>query len=278
METVKGSQPCPATQPQDLTEGMRSVEALTQQVKELRHANAELQQFAAIVSHDLQQPLLAVTMALELLDTHARGTLDAQAQHFLDHARNGMQQLQTMLADLRTYLRVGASEQPLTPTDTLAVWQQTLQNLRVQIADCGATISADSLPTVCVERVQLAMLWQNLLSNALKFRGPEPPRIHVSAQRQGMHWVFAVRDDGIGIDPQHTQRIFELFWRAPARREYPGTGMGLAICRKIVEQHGGRIWVESEVGQGTTFFFTLPAAQARGRKEEEGDGEEEVVG
>jgi len=147
----------------------------------------------------------------------------------------------------------------LIPTDSGLLVHQALQNLQVQIADSGATVTVDPLPTVCADQMQLGMLWQNLLSNALKFRGREPPRIHISARRQDAEWVFAVRDNGIGLDPQLAERIFVVFQRLHTRTEYPGTGIGLAICKKIVEHHGGRIWVESAPGQGATFCFTLPA-------------------
>ena len=225
----------------------------------LQHANAELQQFASVVSHDLRQPLFIVAGALEFLGKHLEGKLDAKAQRFLDLADKGTRQVEAMLADLLTYARVGAPGQSLMPLESAAVWQQTLQTFRSQIVDCQALITSDPLPRVSGNGLRLSLLFQNLLSNALKFRGPEPPRIHVRAQRQGPEWVFAVRDNGIGIEAQHAERIFELFQRGPTHEESPGTGLGLAICKKIVEQHGGRLWVESQPGQGATFFFTLPA-------------------
>jgi light-regulated signal transduction histidine kinase (bacteriophytochrome) len=243
-----------------LTARKRAEVAAASQVEELRHSNAESQQFASIVSHDLQQPLFVTAGALELLVTHMQGTLDAKAEHLLDLARKGTQQLQTMLADLRTYVRVGAQGQPLTATDSATVWQQTVQTLQVHIAASQVTITADPLPLVRSDELRLALLFQNLLSNALKFRGPEPPRIQVSAQPREAAWVFAVQDNGIGIAPEHAERIFEVFQRVRTPREYPGTGIGLAICKRIVEQHGGRIWVESVPGKGAKFFFTLPAA------------------
>ncbi|HKA53279.1 MAG TPA: ATP-binding protein [Candidatus Binatia bacterium] len=237
------------------------VEALTQQVLDLLRANAELQQFASVVSHDLQQPLLAVMTALELLAAdRSQGQPEAEAQRCLDTARKGVQQLQTMLADLFTYTRVGAQRQPLQPTDSAAVWQQTLQTFSTQVSESQAVMTADPLPMVRSNELHLTLLFQNLLGNALKFRGPEPPHIHVWARPRGARWVFAVQDNGIGIEAQYAERIFEVFRRGPTTQVYPGTGMGLAICKKIVEQHGGRIWVESEPGQGATFFFTLPAA------------------
>jgi light-regulated signal transduction histidine kinase (bacteriophytochrome) len=259
VRTARGSKHCPVIRQQEITARQRAEAELTRQVAELRHSNAELQQFAYIVSHDLQQPLFAVTTALELLATREQEKLEAEAQQCLDSALAGSQQLQALLADLLAYARVGALGKPLTPTDSGAVWQQTLRTLGVHIADSQATITTAPLPLVSSDTLRLTLLFQNLLSNALKFQGLAPPRIHVWAQPQGAQWVFAVQDNGIGIEAQYAERIFEVLQRVPTPREYPGTGMGLAICKKIVEQHGGRIWVDSEPGQGATFCFTLPA-------------------
>ena len=227
---------------------------------ELRRSNEELQQFAYVASHDLQEPLRMVTSYVQLLAQRYQGQLDSEAQEFIGYAVEGAQRMKALIDDLLAYSRVNIRERLVVPTDSGAVLQQTLQNLHIQIAESGATVTADPLPTVSTDRMQLGLLWQNLLSNALKFRGQEPPRVHVSARRQGNEWVFSVRDNGIGMEPRHTERIFQMFQRLHTRQEYPGTGIGLAICKKIVERHGGRIWVESEPGQGTTFFFTLPAA------------------
>jgi light-regulated signal transduction histidine kinase (bacteriophytochrome) len=243
-----------------LTKSKRLVEALAQQVQELRRANAELQQFASVVSHDLRQPLFTVICALELLGPHTEGAPDVHAQHFLDYALKGTRQIEAMLADLLTYTRVGASGQSLTSLESAAVWQQTLETLHGQIVDCQAIITSDPLPRVSSNELRLSLLFQNLLGNALKFRGSEPPHINVWARPRGAWWVFAVQDNGIGIEAQHAKRIFEVLQRGPTAQAYPGTGMGLAICKKIVEQHKGRIWVESTPGKGATFFFTLPAA------------------
>jgi len=201
-----------------------------------------------------------VTSYVQLLAQRYQGQLDSEAQEFIGYAVEGAQRMKALIDDLLAYSRVNIRERLVVPTDSGAVLQQTLQNLHIQIAESGATVTADPLPTVSTDRMQLGLLWQNLLSNALKFRGQEPPRVHVSARRQGNEWVFSVRDNGIGMEPRHTERIFQMFQRLHTRQEYPGTGIGLAICKKIVERHGGRIWVESEPGQGTTFFFTLPAA------------------
>jgi light-regulated signal transduction histidine kinase (bacteriophytochrome) len=170
--------------------------------------------------------------------------------------------MKALIDDLLIYSRVGSQGKPLTPTDSETILQQTLQILQIQIAESGAMVTSDPLPTVRADRTQLGMLWQNLLSNAVKFHGQEPPRIHIPAQRQGAEWVFSVHDNGIGLDPKQAERIFVVFQRLHTRTEYPGTGIGLAICKKIVERHGGRIWVESAPGQGATFLFTLPAGGA----------------
>jgi signal transduction histidine kinase len=242
-----------------LAEMQRAHQQLQESQAEFARSNAELQQFAYVTSHDLQEPLRMVTSYLQLLARRYQGQLDAQAQEFIGYAVEGGQRMKALIDDLLIYSRVGSQEKPLTPTDSETILQQTLQILQIQIAESGAIVTFDPLPTVRADRTQLGMLWQNLLSNAVKFHGPEPPRIHVSARRQGAEWVFSVRDNGIGLDPKQAERIFVVFQRLHTRSEYPGTGIGLAICKKIVERHGGHIWVESVPGQGATFFFTLPA-------------------
>jgi light-regulated signal transduction histidine kinase (bacteriophytochrome) len=164
-----------------------------------------------------------------------------------------------LIDDLLAYSRVGTRERKVGSVDCEAVLASTLRTLHIAMTESGATITHDLLPTVRGDTTQIGQVLQNLLGNALKFHGPEPPRVHVAAQQKGQYWVFAVRDNGMGIDPQHGERIFQVFQRLHTRHKYPGTGSGLATCKKMVEQHGGRIWVESELGKGATFFFTLPA-------------------
>jgi len=226
---------------------------------QLQRANADLQQFASVASHDLQEPLRMVTSYVQLLAQRYHGQFDAAAQEFMGHAVDGAQRMQRLIADLLAYTRVEAQGGEWLETDSEAVLAQVLRNLQLAVAESSAVVTHDPLPTVTAVPGQLGQVVQNLISNALKFRGPEPPHIHLSAQRQGPNWLFSVRDNGIGLDPTQAERIFQMFQRLHTRQEYPGTGIGLAICKKIVERHGGRIWVESAPGQGATFFFTLPA-------------------
>jgi signal transduction histidine kinase len=242
-----------------LAELQEVYEQLQESRAEFSRSNAELEQFAYVASHDLQEPLRMVTAYMQLLAQHSQAQLDAQAQEYMGYAVEGAERMRTLIDDLLAYSRVGTRGKPLNPTDSATLLHQALQNLQVQVTETGAVVTSDSLPTVCVDQSQLGMLWQNLLSNAIKFHGPEPPHIHVSARQQGDEWVFSVRDNGIGLDPTQAERIFVVFQRLHTRQEYPGTGIGLAICKKIVERHGGRIWVESAPEQGATFYFTLPA-------------------
>ena len=226
---------------------------------QLHQANEDLRQFAYVTSHDLQEPLRAVTTYVELLAQRLHGQLTAETQAFMGYAVEGAQRMRALIVDLLAYSRVERQDVEGTATDGEAVLEQAVRDLRLTIAESGAVVTHDPLPTVVTVPGQLKQVLENLLSNALKFRGPAPPRIHLAAQRHGPEWVFSVRDNGIGLDPQYAHRIFQMFQRLHTRREYPGTGIGLAICKRIVERHGGRIWVESEPGQGATFFFTLPA-------------------
>jgi light-regulated signal transduction histidine kinase (bacteriophytochrome) len=227
---------------------------------ELQRSNQDLQRFTSVVSHDLQEPLRMVKNYIQLLAERYRGHLDAQADEFIGYAVDGATRMQQLILDLLEYTRVQSQGKELQAINCEAVLGGVLGNLRAAIMEKAVVVTHDRLPLVVGDASQLAQVFQNLLSNALKFRGPEAPRIHVSAERKGSEWEFAVRDNGIGLDPVHAQRIFVIFQRLHTAREYPGTGIGLAICQRIVERHGGRIWVESTPGQGATFFFTLPAA------------------
>ena len=229
--------------------------------QELARSNQELEQFAYVASHDLQEPLRMVASYTQLLSRRYQGKLDATADEFIGYSVDGALRMQRLIQDLLTYARVGTKGDALGPVDAGKVLQQVLASLEVSIREQAAEVSFEPLPWVHADESQLGQLLQNLVGNALKFRSPErPPHIHVSARQQGGEWVFAVQDDGIGIEPQYFERIFVIFQRLQAKTDYPGTGIGLAVCKRIVERHGGRIWVESRVGQGTTFFFTLRPA------------------
>jgi light-regulated signal transduction histidine kinase (bacteriophytochrome) len=194
----------------------------------------------------------------QLLAERYKGQLDDKAKKYIHYTVSGAIRMQTLINDLLAYSRVGTRDQPLEPTDSHSALGEAIRNLAALIKENGAIITNDDLPAVRADTSQLALVFQNLLANAIKFRGKDLPRIHVSVQDHGREWVFAVKDNGIGIEPQHAGRVFVIFQRLHTREEYPGTGIGLAVCKKIVERYGGKIWFESEPGNGTTFFFTAP--------------------
>lgn len=229
---------------------------------ELERSNSELQQFAYVASHDLQEPLRMISSYVQLLERRYKGKLDDDADEFIAYAVDGAKRMQGLISDLLQLSRFGTRERSLGAVDCEVVLDQALANLQTSIAACCAQVTHGPLPTVRADSTQLIQLFQNLVGNALKFRGTETQNIHVSAEPKNGKWLFSVRDNGIGIDPEHSDRIFGIFQRLHGRGEYPGTGIGLAICKKIVEGHGGQIWVDSEAGKGATFFFTLPVGQA----------------
>lgn len=230
---------------------------------ELAKSNAELEQFAYVASHDLQEPLRMVSSYVQLLKSRYEGKLDSDADDFIGYAVDGARHMQNLTSDLLDYSRVGTRGRPPKPTNTRVALDHALANLKVAIDESGAVITHDSLPTAIADETQLVSLFQNLIVNAINFRGDDPPRIHVSAERKGGSYLFSVRDNGIGIKPEESERIFQIFHRLHTRAKRPGTGIGLAICKKIVERHGGRIWVESEPGKGSTFYFALPAERTK---------------
>jgi signal transduction histidine kinase len=237
----------------------RSKNALAERTRELERSNADLAQFAQIVAHDLQAPLRTVSGYLDLLDRRVE-VLDEKGRGYVAHAREDLARLQTLVRDLLSYARVRATPSSVQATDVNVVLREVLESLRGPIREAGAEVASEELPTVPAEPMLLARVFQNLVDNALKFRGEEAPRIRVSVERQNSDWVFRVADNGIGIDPKDHARLFEPCVRLHGRGEIPGTGMGLAICRKAIEAQGGRIGVVSEKGRGATFWFTLRAA------------------
>ena len=238
----------------DLVEARQKLE---ESVAELGRSNADLQQFAYVASHDLQEPLRMVSSYTQLIARRYKGKLDADADEFIAFAVDGANRMQRLILDLLAYSRVNTAGRQFEPTAMETVLKAALNNLTNAVKESQAIITHDPLPAVMGDDKQLAQLFQNLLSNAVKFGGAQPPRIHISAKQTDGEWLFSVRDHGIGLDPQYADRIFVIFQRLHTREEYPGTGIGLAICKKIVERHGGRMWVESELGKGATFYFTL---------------------
>ena len=246
-------------------------EALKQQAKELTRSNAELEQFAYVASHDLQEPLRMVTSYVQILAQDYEDRLDADADRYINYAVDGANRMKVLIDDLLEFSRVGSQGKPFEPTNCGDVMEQVISDLEEAIKESRGKVTWESLPTVMADATQLAQLLRNLVGNGIKFRGEAPPHVHVSAEFANSgaalgeaqettweEWLFSVCDNGIGIAPKHYKRIFQMFQRLHHRSEYPGTGIGLAVCQKIVERHEGRIWVESEPGKGSTFYFTIP--------------------
>ena len=247
---------------QDITKRKEHEVLLAQQTKELARSNTELAQFAYVASHDLQEPLRAVHSHCQLLRKKLEDKLDESTRTCLTFAVDGAERMQRLINDMLNYSRVGTRGKPFESVDINEIVNETLANLAVAIEESGAKVQVEKLPTVVADRRQMPQLFQNLIGNAIKYRGEKAPEIHVSANQLNGEWEFSVRDNGIGIAPEYFDRVFIIFKRLHTRDEYSGTGIGLAICKKIVERHGGRIWVESETNQGSDFRFTLPLRSA----------------
>jgi PAS domain S-box-containing protein len=249
----------------DVTERKRAEEALLRaeaalraEKEELARSNAELEQFAYVASHDLQEPLRMVASYTQLLARRYEGRLDDDADEFIGFAVDGATRMQNLITDLLAFSRVGTRGKPLEPMEMQAAYDEALANLSLAIEESGATVTAGPLPAVTADHSQIVQLLQNLIGNGIKFHGEALPQVTVAAEKNGREWLVSVSDNGIGIDAQYFERIFVIFQRLQGRQEFPGTGIGLALCKKIVARHHGRIWVESEPGHGATFYFTIP--------------------
>jgi PAS domain S-box-containing protein len=243
----------------DITGRKEAERAIAFQNEQLRRSNAELEQFAYVASHDLQEPLRMVASFTELLQDRYRDQLDDRAHKYIGYAVEGAKRMQSLVRDLLAYSRVSAAEKVLKPVDSGAVVAAVIERLSPLIRESGAAVRAHQLPIVMSDELELGQVFQNLISNAVKFRADRAPRIEIMAESEDGMWRLSVSDNGIGIDAKFGERIFQMFQRLHERGKYEGSGIGLAIAKKIVERHGGRIWFVSSVGQGTTFHFTLPA-------------------
>lgn len=242
---------------------LKAAEAeIQKKTDELARSNLELQQFAYIASHDLQEPLRAISGFTELLAKRYQGQLDERADKYISFITEGSLRMQQMIQDLLSYSRVQTQAHEFAKTDSKAALDRALGNLRVAIQKSNASITNDPLPEIIAEGDQIALVFQNLIGNAIKYQRPQvTPVIHISAQKGEKDWLFSVADNGIGIDEKYADRLFKIFQRLHTRDEYPGTGIGLAICKRIIERHGGTIWLKSRPGEGTTFYFTIPLAK-----------------
>jgi light-regulated signal transduction histidine kinase (bacteriophytochrome) len=235
-------------------------EELERRTEELERSNADLAQLAYVASHDLQEPLRSISGYLQLIERRYKDKIDRDANEFIAFAVDGAKRMRKLIEDLLAYSRLGSRAKPFRSTSCRQVVQDAIQSMRVAVEESDAQITAGELPMVMGDPLQLTQLFQNLIANAIKFRRVQPPHIHISAEDCGQDWCFSVRDDGIGIDPEYFERIFVMYQRLHSRNSYPGTGIGLALCKRIVELHHGHIWVESVVGEGSVFKFTLPKA------------------
>lgn len=244
------------------TQRRQAERELKETAARLSRSNADLEQFAYVTSHDLKEPLRAISGSVQVLQSRLGEKIGPDAEEYIRHTVDGANRMQTLIDDLLTYSRLTTREAPLRPTSCEEVLAEVLANLEVPIRESKAVVTHDPLPTVPGDPTQLLQVFQNLVSNGIKYRSERTPKIHVGVEDRGSEWRFSVRDNGIGIAPQYADRIFKIFQRLHTRKDYPGTGIGLAVCKKVVERHGGKIWVESEPEEGSTFFFTIPKAPA----------------
>jgi light-regulated signal transduction histidine kinase (bacteriophytochrome) len=243
----------------DITARRRTEEHLSDTVEELKRSNDELERFAYLASHDLQEPLRMVASFTQLLSKRYKGRLDADADEFIAYAVDGSNRMQKLIQDLLFYSRAGTGGHPLREVAIDVVLKDALLNLEVAIEECGAVVTHDDLPVIKTDPVQLTQVFQNLIGNAIKYRGARVPEVHVAAARgSARDWIFSVRDNGIGIDEEYFEKLFVLFQRLHVRGEFTGTGIGLAVCKKMLERLGGRIWLKSQLGLGSIFYFSLP--------------------
>jgi two-component system CheB/CheR fusion protein len=242
----------------DVTE-IKHVEEVLKQRADLARSNVDLEQFAHAASHDLREPLRMVISFLQMISERYKGKLDKEGDEWIGYAVDGAERMQRLIEDLLMYAEVGREEKAMAPTNCAAILDEVRADLEAPIRENAAQIESGTLPTVQAYPVEIRQLFQNLIGNAVKFRGATPPHIQINAKREGAFWLFSVADNGIGIEEAHRERIFAMFQRLHDRGRYPGTGIGLAVCRKIVSRLGGSIWVESEVGKGSAFYFTIPA-------------------
>ncbi|MFW9828690.1 MAG: ATP-binding protein [Candidatus Thorarchaeota archaeon] len=241
-----------------LSENISNKEIEFNQITEdLRRSNEDLQQFAYVASHDLQEPLRAIVSFSQLLEDKYHEKLDADGKEFIHFITDGAKKMNTLIKDLLLYSRITTQAKPSKLTDLEDVIKDALFNLKESIDESEAVITYDQMPVLKIDKTQFIQLFQNLLSNAIKFRSQEPPRIHIGVNRLENEWIFSVKDNGIGIEPKYFSKLFNIFYRLHTKEEYPGTGIGLPICKKIVQRYGGKIWVESRLGKGSTFYFTF---------------------
>lgn len=247
----------------EVAERKLAEEALRQKTQELARSNSELEQFAYVASHDLQEPLRMVSSYTQLLEQRYNDLLDERGRKYIYYAVDGANRMQRLINDLLAYSRVGTRGKSLAATDANVALGDAILNLASAIEQSQAMVTHDPLPFVQADRSQLTQVFQNLIGNGIKFRGQAGPRVHVSAERRANRVIFSVRDNGIGIEPQHFERIFVIFQRLHSREDYPGTGIGLALCKRIVERHNGTMWVESQMDGGSTLYFSLSLAPAQ---------------